>query len=213
MRPEPMRDDIDKVAEQPAVQVMDPDCHRRSQVQQILGQCGLSPQRLHELESIEEAPQALSLVFAPDTRDEQLERIFAICLERGHGLLLYAATVECSRIVELVARGAQGYLRWPLCLEEVLKNLEIVRSYGRQRIAFAVREVHAKAAIQKLTRREKEVLVALIGGLRNWQIAAELGISKRTVDIHRANVLKKLETAGGSGVSIGVYAGLDRASP
>lgn len=213
MRPEPMKNNIDRVVGQLVVQVMDPDFHRHRQVQQMLGQCGLSPQGLQELESITEGPQTLSLVFAPDTRDEQLERILGICLERGHGLLLYAATVERSRIVELVARGAQGYLKWPLAHDEVVKNLEIFRKYGRHRIAFTAGQVRARAVIEKLTRRETEVLAAMIGGLRNWQIAARLGISKRTVDIHRANVHAKLETAGGSAIRIGVYAGLDQASP
>lgn len=171
---------MDKVAEQPAVQVIDPDFHRRSQVQQILRQFGLSLQDLQELESFRKVPDMLSLAFAPDTRDEQLERIFASCLKKGHGLLFCAASVEPSRIVELIARGAQGYLQWPLSLEEAAKSLEIAQRYGAQRIAFAFREARAKAAIEILTRREKEVLAALISGRRNSQIAAEASVFMRT---------------------------------
>ena len=210
--PEPMKDDKDKFAEGPRVQVMDPVPHRLRQVQQILARCGLSPQSLREPESIEDAPATLSLVFAPDTRDTELERLFEICLERGHGLLLYAAAVEQSRVVEMVARGAQGYLKWPLSPEEVLKNLDITQEFGRQRISVSVGQAKARLAIGKLTRREIEVLAAVVEGLRSWEIAAKLGISKRTVEIHRANILAKLETASGSVVKIGVYAGLDQAS-
>jgi two-component system response regulator FixJ len=208
-----MKDDMDKFAKSPTVRMIDPDFHRHKQVQQILGQCGLSLQSLQDLEIIEEAPPSLSLVFAPDTRDAQLERTLEVCLERGHGLLLYAVTVERSRVVEMMARGAQGYLKWPLSPDEVIKNLEIAQKYGRRRIAFAASHVRARVAIEKLTRRETDVLAAMVGGLRNWQIAVQLGISKRTVEVHRANVLAKLESAEGSAVSIGVYAGLDPASP
>ena len=213
LRPAPMKGHMDKLAERPKVQVIDPLPHRHRQVQQILEDSGLAPQSLQEPESIEQAPPALGLVFAPDTRDARLERLFEICLERGHGLLLYSTSVDPSRIVEMVARGAQGYLKWPLSPDEVAKNLEITQRHGLQRIAFAAGHVRAKAAIEKLTRRETEVLTAMVDGLRNWQIAAQLGLSKRTVEIHRANVIAKLETTGRSAVCIGVYAGLDRASP
>jgi DNA-binding CsgD family transcriptional regulator len=213
LRPEPMKDHKDKLAEGLRAQVIDPFPHRLRQVEQILAQCGLSPEHLQDPESIAQAPSAVSLVFAPDTRDTQLERLFEICLERGHGLLLYAAAVERSRVVEMVARGAQGYLEWPLAPEEVARNLEIATELGRQRISFSAGQAKARSAIEKLTRRETEVLAAVVDGLRNWEIAAKLGLSKRTVEVHRANILAKLETSGGSVVRIGVYAGLDQASP
>ena len=212
LRPEPMKDHKDKPAEGPRVQVIDPLPHRFRQVQQMLARCGLSPERLQDPESIAQAPSELSLVFAPDTRDTQLERLFEICLERGHGLLLYAAAVERSRVVEMVGRGAQGYVEWPLAPEEVERNLEITKELGRQRIAFSAGQARARSAIEKLTRREIDVLAAVVDGLRNWEIAAKLGISKRTVEIHRANILAKLEIAGGAAVKIGVYAGLDQVS-
>ena len=212
LRSEPMKDDKDKLAQGPRVQVIDLLPHRLRQVQQVLAQCGLSPERLQDPECIAQAPSALSLVFAPDTRDTQLERLFEICLERGHGLLLYATAVERSRVVEMVARGAQGYLEWPLAPEEVARNLEIAQEFGRQRISFAAGQAKARPAVEKLTRRETEVLTAIVDGLRNWEIAEKLGLSKRTVEVHRANILAKLETAGGSIVKIGVYAGLDQAS-
>ena len=212
LRQEPMKDHKDKPAEGPRVQVIDPLPHRFRQVQQMLARCGLSPERLQDPECIAQAPSELSLVFAPDTRDTQLERLFEICLERGHGLLLYAAAVERSRVVEMVGRGAQGYVEWPLAPEEVERNLEITKELGRQRIAFAAGQARARSAIEKLTRRETDVLAAVVDGLRNWEIAAKLGISKRTVEIHRANILAKLEIAGGAAVKIGVYAGLDQVS-
>lgn len=212
LRPEPMKDHKDKLAEGPRVQVIDPLPHRLRQVQQVLAQCGLSPERLQDPESVAQAPSRLSLVFAPDTRDTQLERLFEICLERGHGLLLYSAAVERSRVVEMVARGAQGYLEWPLAPEEVARNLEIAKELGRQRISFSAGQARARSAIEKLTRREIEVLAAVVNGLRSWEVATELAISKRTVDIHRANINAKFETAGGPAVKIGVYAGLDQTS-
>ncbi len=44
----------------------------------------------------------------------------------------------------------------------------------------------------KLTCREEEVAALITRGLTNWQIASELTLSKRTIDNHVANILKKL---------------------
>jgi two-component system, LuxR family, response regulator FixJ len=50
-----------------------------------------------------------------------------------------------------------------------------------------------RALIDRLTPREREVLRMLVAGKANKVIAAELGISERTVEIHRQRVMKKLE--------------------
>ncbi|UNK78679.1 LuxR C-terminal-related transcriptional regulator [Sphingopyxis granuli] len=49
-------------------------------------------------------------------------------------------------------------------------------------------------AIERLTAREREVVAGLVRGLTNKQIGAELGISHRTVEIHRARSMRKLGT-------------------
>jgi FixJ family two-component response regulator len=47
--------------------------------------------------------------------------------------------------------------------------------------------------VNSLTPREREVLNLLVAGLRNKQIAGELGASERTIKIHRARVMEKME--------------------
>ena len=53
-------------------------------------------------------------------------------------------------------------------------------------------EVMARTQIEKLTRREREVLTGIASGLSNRLIGERLAISPRTVEIHRANMLNKL---------------------
>ena len=57
----------------------------------------------------------------------------------------------------------------------------------------AVQESQAQAAISKLSARERDVLMGLIAGRANKVIAFDLEISARTVEIHRANLMTKLE--------------------
>ncbi|EQB21456.1 hypothetical protein UNSWDHB_1218 [Dehalobacter sp. UNSWDHB] len=52
--------------------------------------------------------------------------------------------------------------------------------------------LNVKDSQKVLTERESEILVRIAKGLRNKEIAASLGISKRTVEYHVSNILEKL---------------------
>lgn len=56
--------------------------------------------------------------------------------------------------------------------------------------AALARDAHAKLSV--LTGREREVLDRLVEGMTNKEIASDLSISARTVEIHRANLMEKL---------------------
>ena len=60
------------------------------------------------------------------------------------------------------------------------------RDIQAERKAIAVR-------IAKLTRRERQVMEMLVSGMKNKMIAEELGISRKTLDIHRSKVMGKME--------------------
>lgn len=109
--------------------------------------------------------------------------------------------------------GAVEYLERPYggkavraALEEGFKRLE------SQRAADAVAEA-ARNAIAKLTPRELDVLLAMLTGSPNKEIARDLAISPRTVELHRANLMDKVGARGLSGViRIALDAGLDLAA-
>ncbi len=55
-----------------------------------------------------------------------------------------------------------------------------------------LREARARSRVQRLTRREREVLAGVAVGMSNRLIGEQLDISPRTVEIHRANMLTKI---------------------
>lgn len=55
--------------------------------------------------------------------------------------------------------------------------------------------IRFRQACQKLTAREREVLSFVVNGFLNKQIAAELGISEKTIKVHRGRVMKKMQVA------------------
>ncbi len=98
--------------------------------------------------------------------------------------------------VDAMKRGATEFLEKPLEPEDLL---EAVRKAMRRRLddlQKSERMEEAQARIGVLTPRERDVLKQLLRGRPNKIIARELGLSPRTVEIHRARVMEK--TGAGS---------------
>lgn len=104
-----------------------------------------------------------------------------------------AAVADPRRVVEAVRGGALDYLSLPLERERLLVALETAVAEGQATGSAQRQAVQARARLATLTARESEVLDLLVAGSSNKAIARELEISPRTVEIHRANMMAKLD--------------------
>lgn len=89
--------------------------------------------------------------------------------------------------------GAFDFLEKPVddaMLLEILKNALRVE---RQRRAAATARSDTDRRLERLTEREREILALIAAGHPNRDVAAQLGISPRTVEVHRARIMEKLE--------------------
>ena len=101
-----------------------------------------------------------------------------------------------SFIEKMISNGASGYLLKNATQRELMEAINTVMS-GRQYLSFDAGQVLRKPGKEDggpvITRREKEVLELIAGGMTNNGIAQKLFISSTTVDTHRKNLLAKFE--------------------
>ncbi|HWK40772.1 MAG TPA: LuxR C-terminal-related transcriptional regulator [Croceibacterium sp.] len=107
-------------------------------------------------------------------------------------MVFVAAAPSVERIVEAVKAGAIDYLVLPFEMSSFARHLDVILSESGQFAERRRREVEAQHAIGLLSRREREVLELLSAGCSNKEIARNLSISPRTVEIHRGNMMTKL---------------------
>ena len=101
----------------------------------------------------------------------------------GHG--------DIPMAVEAMQQGAFDFLQKPFRDQDLIDRIQ--RALERDARNRAALEEHARirARLDSLTPREREVLALMTRGKPNKIMAAELGVSQRTVEIHRARVMEK----------------------
>lgn len=108
-----------------------------------------------------------------------------VVIMTGHG--------DVTLAVEAMKAGAVDFIEKPFEKAVLLGAIEEAFSMIDRSKAVSERARDARVRLQALTGRERDVLDGLVKGLPNKTIAYDLGISPRTVEIHRANLMTKLE--------------------
>jgi len=123
-----------------------------------------------------------------------------------------------SYVEEALRAGASGYVHKNASAEDLFSAIDAVRigeSYLSPTVTQKVVDAIARpgdrpaSAVSALTQREREVLKLIADGLSSKEIAAQLGVSLKTIESHRANLMDKLDIHKVSGlVRFAVRAGL-----
>jgi len=101
----------------------------------------------------------------------------------GHG--------DVPMAVEAMKRGAVDFIRKPFREQELLNRINEARHLGEQRRVEGQLLEEAQKRVAELTPRESEVFFRVAQGQANKVVAIDLGISERTVEIHRSQAMKK----------------------
>ena len=127
----------------------------------------------------------------PDINGLELQRQIGdgchppIIFVTGHG--------DIPSSVRAIKAGALDFLTKPFSDQELLKLVHAALAQDRERRVKQADLDRLTQRFQSLTPREREVLPLVVSGLLNKQAAAHLGISEVTLQIHRTNVMRKME--------------------
>jgi RNA polymerase sigma factor (sigma-70 family) len=87
--------------------------------------------------------------------------------------------------------GAYDFLEKPYSDSDLLACVKIALELGREIDDAEIEKSRAAHAIENLTDREREVMCLVIEGNTNKAVASQLGISEKTVEVHRSRVMDK----------------------
>jgi len=121
-----------------------------------------------------------------ELQDRLLERKspLPIVFITGHG--------DVPMAVNTMKKGAPGFHPEPFDEQELLGLVERMLDHAREAFTDHQQAASRDALLSKLTGREAQVLERIVAGRLNKQIADDLGISIKTVEAHRANIMEKL---------------------
>jgi two-component system response regulator FixJ len=115
----------------------------------------------------------------------QMKLNFPIIIMTGHG--------DVSLAVRAMRAGAVDFIEKPFSESAILESIRLAQSRFEATTKSDAAGNHARQRMALLTPREREVFDGLVDGKQNKVIAYDLTISPRTVEIHRARVLEKME--------------------
>jgi RNA polymerase sigma factor (sigma-70 family) len=132
-------------------------------------------------------------------------------LDKNIGILIYSMSISKAHITSLFKEGVAGYVLKHEPLSELILALKVLRE-GATFYSKSVQEIlqdrlkelelgkgkdvaEVQDGIAKLSVREKEVFVLLADGLTPKEISKRLGISHKTVETHKYNIMEKLEVS------------------
>ncbi|MBN9454129.1 MAG: response regulator transcription factor FixJ [Bosea sp.] len=182
------------------VHIVDDDLAVRQSLSFLLASDGF-PVRLHEsasqfLDNVRESPTGCIITDVRMPGIDGIEFLRGLA-RRGFSLPVIVMTghADVSLAVEAMKEGAVDFIEKPFDDELLLAAVRSALDRHQRKTQREAQGIDILVRLKSLSEREKQVLDRLVEGKANKVIAHELGISPRTVEIYRANVMTKMRAA------------------
>ena len=111
-------------------------------------------------------------------------------------VIVITAHGDVPAAVEAMRLGAVDFIEKPPPVEQILEAIKLAETSLANKPILAVPKKIVEERLSKLTDREHQVLQLLLKGSLNKEIASELGLSRRTVEVHRSRIREKMQARG-----------------
>lgn len=177
------------------ISLIDADFRRRAELSKALAGTRFHVEPYESVAEFRHQGNAHSLILVHDD-GAAIAELLADMRARAYWapVLGYGKALDPVRCSQVILQGLIGYLPTPFSREDIENLLDGAAAELTALIDLRYGAADARQKLKSLTRREAEVLERLQSGLTNREIADSLEISPRTVEIHRANMLRKMDT-------------------
>lgn len=106
-------------------------------------------------------------------------------------VVFMSGLANVSQAVAALKLGSLDFVEKPFAIDDMLAAIRRAIESDRQRREAEQQQLHLRERFAALTPRETEVMDLVVQGHANKTVAATLGVSPKTVEVHRANVMRK----------------------
>ena len=182
------------------VHVIDDDPAVRDSLAFLLETANLTPRTYDSAVAfLEVLPEVTSGCVVTDVRMPEMTGIELVRRLKGQGfrlpIVMITGHADVPLAVDAMKAGVADYIEKPFDDEVLLAAINAALRDGEKDRQGAAEAAEISARMDTLSGREREVLGGLVAGHANKVIAFDLGISPRTVEIYRANVMTKMKAA------------------
>jgi FixJ family two-component response regulator len=172
--------------------LVDGDMRRRATISHCLSQCGIHVEPYENVSELRGHMSEFALLLIHDDKAEIAKAIECLA-EAGNWLPVigFAEAPQPRAVAKAIHQGAIDYLAWPFAEQEVVSIIADAAAMAETIGTRRNRAYLARKRVERLSKREREVLLSVANGLSSQKIAEQLEISPRTVEIHRSNMLNK----------------------
>jgi RNA polymerase sigma factor (sigma-70 family) len=182
----------------PSVLVIDDDPEFRESVARLLRTVGLSTRQFSSVHDFlkadpPEGPTCLVLdVRMPGRSGLELQRDLAAA-NRQVPIIFITAHADVPMTVQAMKRGAMEFLTKPFRDQDLLDAVEagLARDRARQESERTLAMLGER--FDSLSPREREIMLHVVAGRLNKQIANDIGIAESTVKVHRTHLMRKMK--------------------
>jgi two-component system CheB/CheR fusion protein len=180
----------------PVIYVVDDDSHVRAAIRGVLEDDGRTVEDFGDCEAFLKAyrpgREACLLIdaYLPGMSGiDLLQRLGA----EGHRIpaVMITGNADVGMAVRAMKAGASDFIEKPVGRDELLSSVERALEHSQDESKLVAWRDDAASHLEGLTQRQKEIMELVLAGHPSKNIAADLGISQRTVENHRAAIMKR----------------------